>query len=169
MPPYPRPTNGGSPLALAPYLAGRIRVKIVHGLPPKAAFAIAGISKFTYNRYLKRANTLNTGDSNALHMNSDQNDIDHYLFGYFVLQSMALEVASIQFVLAQKKILQGTPTKTLSKKTVTRSRQHHYGYEIVTLRDTTVTEFERCMEHRPQVPKQLFFKDDFEPEIDSTT
>ncbi|HEY3780202.1 MAG TPA: hypothetical protein VGL56_03900 [Fimbriimonadaceae bacterium] len=168
LPPYPRPTKG-APLALEPFLAGKILVKVAQGLHPRAAFAVGGISKYTYRRYIQQARLFNAGASNALPINSDQERISRYLYVFFELQSMALEIASVQYAEAQMRLLQGAPTTDISLKTVSKQRQQFRDGRIINLRDTTETKFQRYVRQPPKLPKMLFDMDDFEPGVESTS
>ncbi|HEY3781981.1 MAG TPA: hypothetical protein VGL56_12925 [Fimbriimonadaceae bacterium] len=149
LPDYPKPASGGAPLALGPYLASKILVNIAHGALPKAAFAAAGISNFTYSRYLKRAAA------------NSESEIDQYLSAYFELQNRAQEEHINQF--AEKQLeLMGKPKPEISVNIVTKTRHILKGGRIITLRDTTETRTEKYSEGINHFPEFQFNEHDFE-------
>jgi hypothetical protein len=153
MPPYPKSRFAGGPLALEPHVAGRILVEIACGVQPKAAFALEGISSRTYDRYQQRSKILSSGAENALPEKTKQGDIDRYLFAYFELQSMALEIAGIQRSKAEVQMMIGSPTRRVTVKKVYKSRQVLCGSQVITLRDETRTEACNTLEHQPRLPR----------------
>jgi hypothetical protein len=159
LPKYPRSDiHGGQQLALYPDTAGRILVEIACGVRPKAAFALESISARTYERYLKRSKLQNAGIDNALPENIHQQEIDNYLFCYFELQAMALEIAGIQRSKAEVQMMIGSPTRRITRKKIYKSRQVLCGSQVVTLRDETNIESCNTMEHQPRVPPTVFFQ-----------
>ena len=127
----------------------------------------SGYQKHLYAKYLKRANTMHSGASDALPEHSNQAAIDRYLYGYFELQSMALEIAGIQFANAQMQLLQGAPKADLSRKKVTKMREQMYNGRKIYLTDTTTTELERYVRGAPRLPKNFLDLDDFQPGVEN--
>ncbi|HEY3782104.1 MAG TPA: hypothetical protein VGL56_13550 [Fimbriimonadaceae bacterium] len=153
MPTYPKSQFAGGPLALVRHTAGRILVEIACGVQPKASFALEGISARTYDRYLKRSKVISSGAENALPEKSMQSEIDRYLFAYFELQSMALEIAGIQRSKAEAQMMVGAPTRRITRKRVFKSRQVLCGSQVITLRDETNIEACNTIEHQPRLPR----------------
>jgi hypothetical protein len=152
MPTYPKRHFAGAPLVLNTHTAGRILVEIACGVQPKAAFALEGISGRTYDRYLQRSKILSDSAENALPQQSNQAEIDRYLFGYFELQQMACEIAGIQRSKAEVNIMIGSPTRRVIRKRIFKSRQVLCGSQVITLRDETNVEACNTLEHQPRLP-----------------
>jgi hypothetical protein len=150
MPAYPEVHFAGAKLALDRWAAGSILVAIACGLDPKAAFASQGISARTYNRYLKRAQIHSAGAENALPEHSNQVELDRYLYAYFELQSMALEIADIQRTRAEVHLQQGYPTRRVVNRTITKKREVMVGREVLVLTTVTNIQGHDTSEHRPR-------------------
>jgi hypothetical protein len=162
MPKYPCSSHfGGAPLALEPEKAGKILVDIAYGMQPRAAFALEGISARTYQRYLQRAQTINSGAPDALPEKGDQTQIDRYLFVYFELQQMALEIAGIQRTKAELQLMQGSPTQRVTRKRTTKHRQIWWQGQRVNLCDTTEVQSYSSNEHQPKVPPTFVRNEEF--------
>ncbi|HEY3783145.1 MAG TPA: hypothetical protein VGL56_18865 [Fimbriimonadaceae bacterium] len=154
---FPRKNFAGAPLALDNYIAGLILVNVACGIPPKAAFAMESISSRTYARYLQRARSYNAGAPDALPEHVDLLEIDRYLFAYFELQSMALELASVQRAKVEIQLMQGSPTRKLISRTISKTQQVlSSGGQIVTLYGETKVQGSDLKEHRPKVTPRIF-------------
>jgi hypothetical protein len=160
MPPYPEIHFAGAKLALDRWVAGMILVSIACGLEPKAAFATQGISGRTYNRYLKRSQIHSAGAENALPEHANQAELDRYLYAYFEIQSMALEIASIQRTKAEVHLQQGYPTRRVVNRVITTKREVVVGGRVMALQTVTSIQGHDTSEHQPRITPKIVREDD---------
>jgi hypothetical protein len=167
MPPLPDISTAGAPLVLTPEKAGKILHHIAYGLPPRASFAIFGISVYSYERYLRRFNKTKDitmmsepNQCTALGQATDEDKVNQYIFAYFQLQGEAVQASQLQFARAQLKILNGSPTTETTIKKAYKTREVKNGHERMTLVDQSEMTTTRYIERPPKLPKDFWKKMD---------